>query len=150
MSMGNERGADWARKIIEAHLYREDPQAFFLSKMLPLAELLLEQFGIDAVPGGNGERARFFDSQGLACPGSMPPGARVLAESYARIDEQWTLAECGYLPENMQRDAAVDAITEADFPDSDLSSCNVREVVGFCWRRSGAGGRSAAEEGCRR
>jgi len=116
MSMGNERRAYWARKIIEAQLYREDPQAFFLSKMLPLAELLLEQFGIDAVPGGGGERARFFDSQGLAYPGSMPPGARVLAESYARIDEQWTLAECGHWPENMLSHAAGDAITESDFP----------------------------------
>ena len=114
MSMGNERRADWARKIIEAQLYREDPQAFFLSKMLPLADLLLEQFGIDAVPGGDGERARFFDSQGLVHPSSMPAGASVLAESYARIDEQWTLAECGHLPDNMLPDAAEDAITEAD------------------------------------
>jgi hypothetical protein len=116
VSMGDERRADRAWMIIESQLYREDPRAFFLSKMLPLADQLLEQFGIDAVPGGDGERARFFDSQGLVCPRSMPPGARVLAESYARIDEQWILAECGHLPENVLPDAAEDVFTEADLP----------------------------------
>ena len=65
MTMGDERRAGAAWLMIESQLYREDPSAFFLSKMLPLAHELLEQFGIEAVPGGAGECARFFVSAEL-------------------------------------------------------------------------------------
>ena len=109
MTMGDERRAGAAWLMIESQLYREDPGAFFLSKMLPLAYELLEQFGIDAVPGGAGECARFFGSQGLLCQSAMPPGAAVLAESYARLDQQWTLAECGLWP--VMPDAEEDGFT---------------------------------------
>lgn len=46
MTMGDERRASAAWLMIESQLYREDPSAFFLSKMLPLAHELLEQFGM--------------------------------------------------------------------------------------------------------
>jgi hypothetical protein len=61
------RTASRARMIIESQLYREDPRAFFLSKMLPLADQLYERFGIEAVLGGGGESARFFDAHGMLC-----------------------------------------------------------------------------------
>lgn len=112
MNMDDERTAGRARMIIQSQLYREDPRAFFLSKMLPLADQLYEQFGIDAVAGGRGEPARFFDAQGMLCTRSMTADAAVLAVSFAQLDEQWTLAESGYLPAWVLPDAAEDDFTE--------------------------------------
>jgi hypothetical protein len=42
----------------------------------------------------------------------MAAEAAVLADSFSQLDEQWTLAECGYLPAWVLPDAAEDAFTE--------------------------------------
>ena len=112
MNWNDERTAGRARMIIESQLYREDPGAFFLSKMLPLADQLYVRFGIEAVFGGGGESARFFDAHGMLRTSSMTAEAAVIADSFSLLDEQWTLAECGYLPPWVLPDAAEDDFTE--------------------------------------